>query len=155
MWRFLKLKLTESPMTRPPPAIIISFDSQLGVYSLHTGTVCTSFGGCGSNACLLFAARLSLFGLQNCYISFCILQSHCYLFKIVSVLLFCQKLSLCWYFVQNCPCFCCKNHNSRALSDLRCFCCNLYLAKLFCHFQPAVKSVCFLCLDSILSLFLK
>ena len=89
-------------------------------------------------ACLLFTARLSLFGLQNCYISFCILQSHCYLFKIVSVLLFCQKLSLCWYFVQNCPCFCCKNHNARALSDLRCFCCNLYLAKSFCHFQPAV-----------------
>ena len=57
--------------------------------TLHTGTVCTSFGGFGSNACLLFAARLSLFGLQNCYISFCILQSHCYLFKIVSVLLFC------------------------------------------------------------------
>ena len=106
--------------------------------TLHTGTVCTSFGGFGCNACLLFAARLSLFGLQNCYISFCILQSHCYLFKIVSVLLFCQKLSLCWYFVQNCPCFCCKNHNARALSDLRCFCCNLYLAKSFCHFQPAV-----------------
>ena len=39
-------------------------------------------------------------------------------------------------FVQNCPCFCCKNHNARTLSDLRCFCCNLYLAKSFC--QPAV-----------------
>ena len=59
------------------------------IVTLHTSTVCTSFGGFGSNACLLFAARLSLFGLQNCYISFCILQSHCYLFKIVSVLLFC------------------------------------------------------------------
>ena len=32
--------------------------------TLHTGTVCTSFGGFGSNAYLLFAARLLLLGLQ-------------------------------------------------------------------------------------------
>ena len=31
---------------------------------LHTGTVCTSFGGFGSNAYILFAARLLLLGLQ-------------------------------------------------------------------------------------------
>ena len=35
-----------------------------GLISLHTGTVCTSFGGFGSNAYILFAARLLLLGLQ-------------------------------------------------------------------------------------------
>ena len=40
------------------------------IVTLHTSTVCTSFGGFGSNAYLLFAARLLLLGLQNCTLSF-------------------------------------------------------------------------------------
>ena len=39
-------------------------------FPLHTGTVCTSFGGFGSNAYLLFAARLLLLGLKNFILSF-------------------------------------------------------------------------------------
>ena len=34
--------------------------------TLHTGTVCTSFGGFGSNAYLLFGARLLLLDFQYC-----------------------------------------------------------------------------------------
>ena len=48
------------------------------IVTLHTSTVCTSFGGFGSNAYLLFAARLLLLGLHNCYIHFLILPSYCY-----------------------------------------------------------------------------
>ena len=40
------------------------------IVTLHTSTVCTSFGGFGSNAYLLFAARLLLLGLKNFILSF-------------------------------------------------------------------------------------
>ena len=42
---------------------------------LHTSAVCTGFG---SNAYLLFAARLLPLGLQDCTIHFSILPSYCY-----------------------------------------------------------------------------
>ena len=66
--------------------------------------MCTISGGFGSNVYLLFAARLLLLGLQNCYIFFSRfyppiaiylkLSLYCFfLLEIVLVLVFCSKLS--------------------------------------------------------------
>ena len=73
---------------------VVNFDFACLVLSLHTGTVCTSFGGFGS---------MHVFCLRPDY-RYLVCRIATYLSVFYNPIAICSKLSVYCYFVRNCLC---------------------------------------------------